>query len=262
MHAPDRNVAAPDSFTLASFMIESSSRRRQVRINNFVALTRSWGLPLVALGNRSAAFHGWDHLQRVYLSHSSTRPRERELVAYADSADAFAQGTTADWVGAFRRVARGKPVVVGLESNCPPGRCVPVADAGLPTPSGVPGYVHVNGGFVMGEAWAIAKVWRAIAFNEGNVSCCDHTKRGRLDPQLGLGRFALAHPSLVAFDHRQELAANLINFERDEWPTHYEAVSAAGDRVQIANRHTRGGSPRRPGDPCAAPASSSPMSPT
>ena len=57
--------------------------------------------------------------------------------------------------------------------------------------------------------------------------------------QLGLGRFALAHPSLVAFDHRQELAANLINFERDEWPTHYEAVSAAGDRVQIANRHTR-----------------------
>ena len=239
MHAPDRNDAAPNSFTLASFMIESSSRRRQVRINNFVALTRSWGLPLVALGNRSAAFHGWDHLQRVYLSHSSTRPRERELVAYADSADAFAQGTTADWVGAFRRVARGKPVVVGLESNCPPGRCVPVADAGLPTPSGVPGYVHVNGGFVMGEAWAIAKVWRAIAFNEGNVSCCDHTKRGRLDPQLGLGRFALAHPSLVAFDHRQELAANLINFERDEWPTHYEAVSAAGNRVQIANRHTR-----------------------
>ena len=64
-------------------------------------------------------------------------------------------------------------------------------------------------------------------------------ERGRLDPQLGLGRFALAHPSLVAFDHRQELAANLINFERDEWPTHYEAVSAAGDRVQIANRHTR-----------------------
>ena len=169
MHAPDRSLAAPDSFTLASFMIESSSRRRQVRINNFVALTRSWGLPLVALGNRSAAFHGWDHLQRVYLSHSNTRPRERELVAYADSADAFAQGTTADWVGAFRRVARGKPVVVGLESNCPPGRCVPVADAGLPTPSGVPGYVHVNGGFVMGEAWAIAKVWRAIAFNEGNV---------------------------------------------------------------------------------------------
>ena len=238
MQQADRNLAVPDSFTLASFMIESSSRRRQVRINNFVTLTRSWGLPLVALGNRSASFHGWDHLQRVYLNHSSTRPRERELVAYADSADAFVQGTTADWVSAFHRVARGKPVVVGLESNCPPGRCVPVADAGAPTPSGVPGYVHVNGGFMMGEAWAIAKVWRAIAFNEGNVSCCDHTKRGRLDPQLGLGRFALAHPSLVAFDHRQELAANLINFERDEWPTHYEAVSAVGNRVQVANRHT------------------------
>ena len=82
----DRNLAVPDSFMLASFMVESSSRRRQVRINNFVTLTRSWGLPLEVLGNRSASFHGWDHLQRVYLNHSSTRPRERELVAYADSA--------------------------------------------------------------------------------------------------------------------------------------------------------------------------------
>ena len=118
----DRNLAVPDSFMLASFMVESSSRRRQVRINNFVTLTRSWGLPLEVLGNRSASFHGWDHLQRVYLNHSSTRPRERELVAYADSADAFVQGTTADWVSAFHRVAKGKPVVVGLESNCPPGR--------------------------------------------------------------------------------------------------------------------------------------------
>ena len=36
-----RNLAVPDSFMLASFMVESSSRRRQVRINNFVTLTRS-----------------------------------------------------------------------------------------------------------------------------------------------------------------------------------------------------------------------------
>ena len=228
-----------DSFTLASFMIESKSGRRRMRIGNFLALTRSWGLPLSVLGNATgASFGGWDHLQRVYLNHSSTRPNEHELVAYADSADAFVQGTTADWLGAFRRVANGKPVVVGLESNCPEGRCVPVADAAAPTPSGVKGYVHVNGGFVMGEAWALQRVWRAIAHNEGNVSCCDHTKRGRLDPQLGLGRFALAHPDLVAFDHRQELAANLVNFDTEEWPTHYEAVSAAGGRTQIANKHT------------------------
>ena len=51
----DRNLAVPDSFMLASFMVESSSRRRQVRINNFVTLTRSWGLPLEVLGNRSAS---------------------------------------------------------------------------------------------------------------------------------------------------------------------------------------------------------------
>ena len=37
----DRNLAVPDSFMLASFMVESSSRWRQVRINNFVTLTRS-----------------------------------------------------------------------------------------------------------------------------------------------------------------------------------------------------------------------------
>ena len=141
----DRNLAVPDSFMLASFMVESSSRRRQVRINNFVTLTRSWGLPLEVLGNRSASFHGWDHLQRVYLNHSSTRPRERELVAYADSADAFVQGTTAvprptgsapstEWpkasrswwgsratarpAGAYRWLTQGRPRSRACQATC------------------------------------------------------------------------------------------------------------------------------------------------
>lgn len=227
------------TFSLVSFMIESKSGRRQRRIGNFVSMTRSWALPLAVVGNATGAvFGGWDHLQRVYLNHSRDVPNRRDLVAYVDSADAFVQGTAADWLAAFERASGGKPVLVGLESNCPEGRCVPVANAALPSPSGIKGYVHVNGGFVMGEAWAVHRVWQAITDNEKSIACCDPTHKGRLDPQLGLGRFALAHPELVAFDHRQEVAANLINFDTDEWLTHYDIVDGAGGRRQLRNKHT------------------------
>ena len=88
----------------------------------------------------------------------------------------------------------------------------------------------------------MGRLWRAIATNEGNVSCCDHTHRGRLDPQLGLGRFSRQHPRLVAFDHRQDLVANIVNFEADEWAAHYDVAAerggARGARMQVRNRHT------------------------
>ena len=49
---------------------------------------------------------------------------------------------------------------------------------------------------------------------------------GKLHPQLGIGRFALRNPNLVAYDERQELVGNVVNVNSDEWHAHWELVTA------------------------------------
>lgn len=78
----------------------------------------------------------------------------------------------------------------------PPAGGRPLGRAG---PAGIPWLSYINGGFVMGEAWAAARLWRSTASN----GCCGLNKK--FSAQLGIGRFARANAAMVAFDHAQEL---------------------------------------------------------
>lgn len=211
---------------VVSFCSPGSKTRIMTRIHNFVDCTKAWNLAFTPVSGRvNGTWQGWGLMQHVYADYAATLP-PRQLVTMVDTADALPQAGPAAVAAAFHRVSGGRPLVIGLETNCPEGFCVPVphivARAG-PSPSGIPSLQNVNGGFVIGEAWAVHKLWRAVARNENNVSCC---RRGKLHPQLGIGRFALRNPNLVAYDERQELVGNVVNVNSDEWHAHWELVTA------------------------------------
>ena len=60
-------------------------------------------------------------------------------------------------------------------------------------------------------------MWNAVRTT--NVSCCH---KGHMDPQLGMGVYALRNPSLVAFDTHQRLAAIINLNDPAEWAIAYK----------------------------------------
>ena len=106
-----------------------------------------------------------------------------DLVVMLDSADAFAQASAGEVLDAFRVVASGRPLVLGLETGCPRGRCTsaPGQRMAAPGTAGIPWLSYINGGFVAGEAWAAATMWRAVARDAAS-------QPGKPSAQLGIGR--------------------------------------------------------------------------
>ena len=160
----------------------------------------------------------------------AARDPEHLLVAM-DSSDGLVQARNeAEVVAAYWQVVsttnqRQPRLVLALETGCIAGFCVRIPS--LPSPA-LPGNIHVNGGFVMGPARLMQRLWHEVAYT--NVSCCH---KGRMHPQLGMGTFALRHPELVAFDVHQHLAAVINLHDNTEWPSNYKA-----DRGIVSNKHT------------------------
>jgi len=205
----------------------------QLKLERTRAFTRSVGagMRLEMLGN-SSSWRGWLWMSLQYDDHASklSLSDPEHLVVAMDSSDGVVQAASeAQVVEAYRQVvAEALPrqqLVMALETGCVPSSCVPVPS--IPTPS-LPGNRHINGGFVMGPARLMHAMWHAVATT--NLSCC---KNGRMDPQLGMGMFALRYPELVAFDVKQRLAAIINLRDGAEFSAHYRV-----ERGYVTNVHT------------------------
>ena len=206
---------------------------KQKRRKAFEQSVRASSLQFAVLGN-SSSWHSWLWMSTQYEMHAAAVAAQHpeHLVVAIDSSDGLVQADGEEGIlAAYRQVVSqspmGQPLVMALETGCVSGFCVRIPS--LPTPSRVPGNFHVNGGFVMGPARLMQQLWHAVAFT--NVSCCH---KGRMHPQLGMGKFALLHPELVVFDTHQRLAAVINLHDPTEWTRHYHATNGF-----ITNRHTQ-----------------------
>eukprot|EP00966_Prymnesium_polylepis_P103436 2395066-Prymnesium_polylepis.1 len=81
-----------------------------------------------------------------------------------DSTDAFAQGSEAELLSAWNTISKGRPLAICVETNCPRGRCTAAraSEAELSeaaSVTGIPSMRYINGGLLMGEAWALRRLW-------------------------------------------------------------------------------------------------------
>ena len=174
-----------------------------------------------------------------------------ERLFMMDSTDAFIQGTEAEVRAAYDATSRGRPLVMAVETNCPSSRCTtaPVPEEALQAAEATTGirYLrYVNGGMVMGEAWALTKLWDFVSVY--NNSCC--SKKGLPSAQLGIGRFIKANPQMFAFDLKQRLCAVITNLKKNNWNeshAHYEGSPLSQPQrhgglevaQRLVNRHSR-----------------------
>ena len=228
----------------AACSAEDASGWRRTRLENLKRTMRVWALPFECVGGGNR-WRGFGEMAAQYAAAAERVPAHHHVVML-DSADAFAQGSADDVLAAFRRASGGRPIVLGLETGCPPRRCTPAPPAGgrplgRAGPAGIPWLSYINGGFVMGEAWAAARLWRSTASN----GCCGANKK--FSAQLGIGRFARANAPMVAFDHAQELIAHVISSAKDnQWRAHYATTVRAPPRAhgglvtrkRVRNRHS------------------------
>ena len=195
------------------------------RVQHFAVTAALYGVEFRMLGV-GQAWQGFGWMAHQYAATVAQLPPE-QIAIVMDCTDAFVQSSEADIRAAFLRVAGDKPIVLSLESGCPRTRCTeapttPGEVEAAEKQVGIPSLTHVNGGFVMGKAWALKQLWNYAA----NHSCCTNTKRNKWpSAQLGIGRFMLAHPHMVAVDRRQHLCAQINNMRRNEWRLHYELTN-------------------------------------
>ena len=202
---PHASLAALPSFAVPVFSVNTN--RRSPALADFNDTALAWGARFVPLGLGSA-WHGYQWLAGLYADAAARLPR-RQIAVMVDSEDAFVQASEAHLLSAFQRVWAGRPLVLGLETGCPPHRCTtPPPRAGENTSaSGIANLSHINGGMVIGEAWALEKLWRAVG--QANYSCCN--AKGQPSAQRGIGRFVTEHPELFAFDRSQRLVSVITN---------------------------------------------------
>ena len=195
------------------------------RVRHFAASAVVWGVDFRMLGV-GQPWGGFDWMAKTYARVMGQLPAE-QLTIVMDSTDAFVQASAEDVVSAFERVARGKPIVLSLETGCPRTRCTEApAVAGeaeaAEAITGIPGLRNINGGFVMGRAGALKQLWEYTAAH----ACCANTKHNQKpSAQLGIGRFLTAYPDLVAFDRTQQLCAQIQNMRYNQFRRHYEIAS-------------------------------------
>ena len=201
------------------------------RTRAFVRSVRASNLHLAMLGN-SSSWRGWLWMALQYEEHAAmvSRSDPESLLVAMDSSDGIVQASSeAEILAAYRNIVAestgGGRLVMALETGCIAGFCVPIPS--VPTPA-VADNIHVNGGFVIGPARLMRRLWHDVAHT--NVSCCH---KDRMHPQLGMGKFALLHPELVTFDTHQRLAAVINLHSPTEWNEHYRTWDGI-----VVNRHT------------------------
>lgn len=241
----------------------SKEQIEEDRIARFTASAAVWGLHMIPIGKEtrwpaSGTFGGGFKLlatKYAEVADRLARRSPRQVAIMMDSQDAFVQASAETVVRRFRDA--GRPIVVGLETGCPPSRCTtPEPRPGeLSNPVelvGIANLTHINGGIVIGEAAALKTMWEYVATHTF-VSIRDATGRtlSRHSAQKGIGAFVNAHPSMVAFDRTQMLAA-IINENgavghEPEFRRYYaiEQLSTPRNRSgllvrrHIVNKHTR-----------------------
>ena len=196
------------------------------RVQHFAATAAVWGVEFRMLGV-GEKWEGFGWMAHRYAAEVAKLPPQQQAIVM-DSTDTFVQRGDADIRSAFDRVAAGRPIVVSLETGCPKTRCTePPAHApgeleDAAKKVGIMNLTHVNGGFIMGRAWALKRLWDYAA----NHSCCTNTRKNKWpSAQLGIGRFITAHPDLVAADRTQQLMHVIVNTRVNEWARHYELTN-------------------------------------
>ena len=204
---------------------------KRERTRSYLRSLQAVHLQYEVLGNFSK-WQGWRWMSNIYEEHAaaSSKLDPEHLLIAMDSSDCVVQAANAAAIiAAYRQIVAESPghppLVMALETGCHEGRCTSIPST---FNLAVPGNSHVNGGFVMGPARSMQTMWNAVRTT--NVSCCH---KGHMDPQLGMGVYALRNPSLVAFDTHQRLAAIINLNDPAEWASHYTAVDGV-----VTNRHT------------------------
>ena len=187
------------------------------RTQQFGALCRRAGLSctLVGAGQRWRGF-AWlkDHIYKPVLA----KLHPESLVILTDVRDVIIQECSPDAVLArYRAITyNASQTVVSLETSCSVSWCPRLTTT---RDAGIAGLHHVNGGFQMGPASALLRMWRAV-----------RTRKGK--NQADLGAYALANPGLVVADARQLLAATIV-LDQGEWERHWMVENRT-----IRNRHS------------------------
>lgn len=243
-----RATSAPD--VVASATALSSARNMTVfsactdgcsseAARRFVAMAAHYRLRFVPIGS-SDTWRGFDWMARQYADAAAALP-PTALAIFADHSDMFIQADAAAIAGAFEHAAEGKPLVLSLETGCPNGRCTVGVNVSASRPlgeSGIPSLRFVNGGIVIGYAWALRRLWDHAA----NNSCCRVVHHKRIpSAQRGIGDFVRSHRELVAFDRAQRLCSVIVNLRTgNEWAQHYGALPPGqpGTLPRIRNRHS------------------------
>ena len=159
-----------------------------------------FGYTTLEFGQR---WRGWPGRMAAYrdaaLAHGA-RHGATELVAFMDAYDALSTRDADGLVDAFRSF--GKPILIGLEAGCQRvwnGNCGHIDQYWLATKGAVPTRPNrfANGGFIMGEAHAVARVYDWML------------AEGHTDDQIGLADFVSKHPSIVAVDETSRVILNV-----------------------------------------------------
>ena len=163
----------------AACSAEDATGWRAERFQRFERTVHVWGLHFACVG-RLQRWQGFDRMAASYAAAAEGLP-SRAKVAFIDSADAFVQASADEALAAFRLVAKGRPLVLGLETGCPPKRCTAAKlgrRMGSAGPAGIPWLTYVNGGFAHSLASARENryceqtcVGNGAGYDEG-VECC------------------------------------------------------------------------------------------
>ena len=121
----------------AACSAEDASGWRRTRLENLKRTMRVWALPFECVGGGNR-WRGFGEMAAQYAAAAERVPAHHHVVML-DSADAFAQGSEADVLAAFRRASGGRPIVLGLETGCPKRRCTPAPPhaTGRAAPAGI-----------------------------------------------------------------------------------------------------------------------------
>lgn len=146
---------------------------------------------------------GWPHRMRAYrdaCNEIAAKEGREAIVVCMDAYDALCVRTVdASFFESFYRLK--KPVVMSLERACG-GNCLSIRDwwrnEGKLYAAKPPSDRYVNGGLLMGYAWALAEVYSWMLNN------------GAKDDQIGLAKWALGHRDRWAPDVGGEFMKNKI----------------------------------------------------
>ncbi len=145
---------------------------------------------------------GFGTLIQIMIDYLSSVPPHL-LVAKVDCYDVVLAGSPQELVDKFLSI--GRPVVFGGERRCAKGmNCEPAAPLKCQLDKTLKNR-YVNGGFVMGRAKDLLKVYKFMRDNNYN------------DDQLGAANYWMLHCDTVHVDDAQSLVANVWSSKDLEW---------------------------------------------